>query len=187
MIQAGTDDVTVRGQSGQASGADLQRLVRKIVEFRGVISRLCKRMGSATDERVVSAFVKAGHLTTESLIDPDALAESIGNVGAWLHDHIPAMGNPKFHISEASEHDGQQIAAAIHVKTRQAGVTRTTVIGARMLSGSDYRLLLARMEDVKAALGSGPYTVQRGEVKQQIDDFENILDRILNLAARACS
>ena len=184
LIQAGTEDVTVRGHGGQVSGAELQKLVRKIVEFRSVLVRLCKRLRGATDERVVAGFVKAAHLTPELLEDPDALQESMQVVGEWLHVHFPSMGMPRMQVLAAHEQDGHHIATAIEVKTRQSGVTRTTVIGGRMLGGSDYKLLQARQAEVLAVLGDGPFTVSKGETQLEIDDFEEILDKILEFGGK---
>ncbi len=193
LIEAGTEDVAVAGSTSKIEGADLQKLVRKIVEFRNIMHRLGKRMGGATDERVVAGFVKASYLTMETLLDRDKLDEAVAEVGEWLHIHEPAMGIPKFHVQEAAEVapdiNGERttqpiIPPSIHVKTRLAGVTRTTVIGARMIGGSDYKLLKGRIAEVQAALGAGPYTVSRGPDSIEVDDFEEILDKILEFGSK---
>ena len=195
LIEAGTEDVSVAGSTAKIEGAELQKLVRKIVEFRNTSHRLCKRMGSAVDERVMGGFIKAGHLTVETLNDRDKLDEAVMEVGEWLHLHEPAMGIPKFHIQDPTEGaplpdiDGERqtqpiIPPSIHVKTRQQGVTRTTVIGARMLAGADYKLLKTRIAEVKATLGEGPYIVAKGTDTSEVDDFEEILDRILDFGSK---
>ncbi len=193
LIEAGTEEVTVGGAKATIQGIELQKLVRKIVEFRNIMHRLGKRMGGATDERVVSGFVKASYLTMETLLDRDKLDEAVAEVGDWLHIHEPAMGIPKFHVQEATTAgegaDAQALPPSIHVKTRHAGVTRTTVIGARMIGGSDYKLLKSRIADVIAALGAGPYTVSRGGEKGgaesfEVEDFEEILDKILDFGSK---
>jgi DNA gyrase subunit B len=184
LIQAGTEDVAVRGSRGEVSGADLQKLVRKLVEFRSVQQRLCKRLGSATDDRVIAGFIKAAHLTAEMLIDFGAMEEACGQVGEWLHVHQPAMGLPRFHTEPATETDGHVTPGSIHVRTRLSGVTRKTIIGARMLAGSDYRLLRTRIGEVETVLGNGPYTIHRAEQTTEVDDFEEILDKILEFGGR---
>ena len=190
LIESGSDEVTVAGKAAAIQGVELQKLVRKIVEFRNTLGRLCKRMGAQVDERVVAAYVKAVSLTPESLQDLDTLDEANQQVGEWLAVHQPALGHPRFHVEAGQEVDGQVLPASIHVKTRQAGVTRTTVLGARMFGGSDYKLLKTRIGEVKAALGEGPYVVSKAPDKSgagdkfEVDDFEEILDRILDFGSK---
>jgi len=178
LINAGSDDVTVRGQSGEVSGEALRKMVRKIVEFRHVLHRLCKRMGSATDERVVAGVVKASHVTTELLEDEGELQEACGRIEQWLRENHPAMGIPRFQMRPGIVVDEKTHPPYIEIKSRQAGVTRTTVVNERMLSGADFKLLKARIVELEATLGAGPYAVIRGEQQFDIDDFEAILDRV---------
>ena len=218
LINAGTDEVTVRGGAAAIKGEDLRRLVRKIVEFRSVQHRLCKRLGSAVDERVVAAIVKASHLDTERMHDEGEVHEACGAIEKWLRENHPALGIPRFKVEEVPEapptdaHAAAVFAASVRpgeehtmrttgpihvhvaavagpvfrvqVKTRQAGVTRTTVANSRMVSGADFKLLRSRMAEVKAAVGEGPYTISRGEAHFDVDDFEAILDRIFEFGSK---
>ena len=184
LIQNGSDDVTVSGPGGNVHSADLQKLVRKVVEFRNVLHRLSKRMGPATDERVVAGFVKAARLSAEMLEDEGTLQQAIGEAIEWLHVNEPAMGNPEVRVVTAHEDLDHHVTGSIHVRTRREGVARMTVIGKRMLEGSDYKLLQARIDDVEAVLGKGPYAVTRGETTVQVDDLEGILDRIFEFGSK---
>jgi DNA gyrase subunit B len=184
LIQAGTEDVTVRGPAGEVSGPELVKLVRKIVEFRSVLGRLAKRLGPVADDRVVAALVKGTYLSAEQLDDADARAEASQLVGEWLRQHHPSLGQPRFEFVPASEHDGKVTPATLVVKTRRAGVTLTTLVNERMLAAADYKLLQGRLAEVQAVLGHGPYAVAKGESATEVADVEHILDRIFELGAK---
>jgi DNA gyrase subunit B len=191
LIQAGSDDVTVSGVAGSVQGAELQKMVRKIIEFRNMRHRLSKRLGPATDSRVVAGFVKATRLTAEMLDDEGALHEAVDATIAWLHTHEAAMGNPEVRVIAAHDDGDLHVHGSIQVRTRREGVARTTVIGHRMLEGADYKLLQTRTAEVAALLGpppgqpgGAPYTVHKGETSYQVEDIELILDRIFEFGSK---
>ncbi|MSQ84631.1 MAG: DNA topoisomerase (ATP-hydrolyzing) subunit B [Myxococcales bacterium] len=178
LIQSGIDGVSVHGLIGPVAGDDLQKLVRKIIEFRNTLHRLSKRVGVNSDERVVAALVKAAHLTTE-MLDSGDVDETKQLIGEWLALNHPAMGHPSFWFKAAYNDDaGKHHGAKLEIKTRLAGVTRTTDITDRLLGGADYKLLKARSYEALGLLGEGPFTVSRDNHDHEASDFEAILDRI---------
>ena len=184
LIGAGTEDVVVHGLTGPVMGAELQRLVRKVTEFRSTMHRLTKRVGSSADERVVAALVKAAHLTSEMLAAGD-VDETKQLIGEWLALNYPSMGHPQFWYKAAFTDDaGKQHGARLQVKTRLAGVTRTTDVTDRLLGGADYKLLKQRSAEVLGMLGEGPFKVSRGETDHEAADFEAILDRIFEFGSK---
>ncbi len=184
LIRAGTEDVVVRGPKGEVSGQELQKMVRRIEEFRSTLRRLCKRLGAQQDDRVVAGFVKSTRLTPELLDDEGELQEAIQTGLDWLRAHHPAMGNPSARMHLAHEEATGHINGSIEVKTRKEGVTRTTHIDKRMVAGSDFRLLQTRISEVENALGVGMYTLERGTTVLEVDDFESILDRIFEFGSK---
>jgi DNA gyrase subunit B len=204
LIQAGTEDVVVEGIGAGSNqralqGEVLQKLVRKIVEFRSTMHRLVKRMGVQTDERVVAAFLKACKLYGDSVHDRDKLNEAVQLAMEWLGAHFPAMGHPDPHVEEVKEEAHAPADAGrttgpiptpgkpqfrIVVKSRLAGTARHTVIDRRTVSGADFRLLGQRIGEVEAALGAGPYVLVKDGERQQVDDFEAILDQVLEFGMK---
>ena len=184
LIRAGTDDVKVHGVLGEVQGDELQRLVRKLTEYRATLHRLSKRVGANADERVVAGLVKAAFLTTE-LLEAGEVEESIQQIGEWLQLHHPAMGHPQFKWHPAQDPEGSKhVAARLVVKSRLAGVTRTTEISDRILGGADYKLLKQRAAEIEAMLGMGPYTLTRDTDDHAAVDFEAILDRIFEFGSK---
>ncbi len=183
LIAAGTDSVKVNGLLGIIEGAELQKLVRKLTEFRGTLRRLGKRMGAAIDERVVAAVVKAGNLTHGDL-DAGNIDETVQAVGEWLALHHPSMGHPQFRWHEPKEVAGKTIPAWLEIRSRLAGVARITSVNDRMLEGADYKLLKHRIAEVEGILGQGPYTVSRESTDHMAADFEAILDRVFEFGSK---
>jgi DNA gyrase subunit B len=187
LIRAGTDSVKVAGLMGDIVGDDLQKMVRKLTEFRGTLQRLVKRLGSAADERVVAGVVKGLMLKPEDLYDEGTLAEACETLQNWLRENYPSMGIPNIRAKMPTEVDGKVVAGQIEVKSRQAGVTRTTTLSDRMLSGSDFTLLRQRRQEIEAILGFGPYDVRRDATVHQAHDFESILDLIFEFGSKGVS
>ncbi len=183
LIGAGTEDVQVSGLLGTVAGDELQKLVRKLTEFRAMLHRLGKRMGAAVDERVVAGVVKAVHMTPEQL-QTGEVEEAMQQLGDWLQTHHPSMGHPQFKWIAPQELDGKTVPAQWQIKSRLAGVTRTTVVNDRMLEGADYKLLKQRIAEVEAVLGAGPYTVSRDGSEHEALDFEAILDRVFEFGSK---
>jgi DNA gyrase subunit B len=183
LIRAGIDSVKLMGLLGSIEGEELQKLVRKITEFRSILHRLGKRLGSNIDERVVAAVVKAAHLDHQQIEDGD-IDEAIQSIGEWLQLHHPSMGHPQFKHLAPRERDGRHEPATLEIKSRLAGVTRTTRINDRMLGGSDYVLLKKRIAEIESVLGQGPYQVIRDSHEHEAIDFEAILDRVFEFGSK---
>jgi DNA gyrase subunit B len=144
---------------------------------------LGKRLGSNIDERVVAAVVKAAHLDHQQIEDGD-IDEAIQSIGEWLQLHHPSMGHPQFKHLAPRERDGRHEPATLEIKSRLAGVTRTTRINDRMLGGSDYVLLKKRIAEIESVLGQGPYQVIRDSHEHEAIDFEAILDRVFEFGSK---
>jgi len=183
LVRAGTDGVAVAGLLGPVQGDELQKIVRKLTEFRTTLHRLTKRVGAVADERVVAALVKAAQLTTDELAQGD-IDETCQLIGEWLQLHHPSMGHPLFKWHAVSDDGGKVRPARLEIKSRLAGVTRTTDVTDRILGGADYKLLKQRKGEVIAVLGEGPHTVTRDGEDHDAVDFEAILDRIFEFGGK---
>ncbi len=183
LIAAGTDSVKVGGLMSVIEGDELQKLVRKLTEFRATLHRLGKRMGAAVDERVVAAVVKAGNLTHGDL-EAGNIEETVQAVGEWLALHHPSMGHPQFKWHEPKEVAGKVVPAWLEIRSRLAGVARITSVNDRMLEGADYKLLKHRIAEIEGLLGQGPYTVSRENTDHIAADFEAILDRVFEFGSK---
>ena len=187
LIDAGTEKVTVAGRDGQeVSGEDLKRLLRRIIEFQRVLSRMSARLGPAPDERIVRAFVKGAALSAEMLDDPAALNGAVGDAGEWMARRHPAAVQPRMEV-EALEEDAARPGQGkyrINVQSRISGVDRRTLIGGRMVLGADHRLLRQRIDDIAGLVGQAPYVVSRGDQVEEIEDFEDLLELILGYGMR---
>ncbi|MCO4761063.1 MAG: DNA topoisomerase (ATP-hydrolyzing) subunit B [Myxococcales bacterium] len=186
LIDSGASGAVVKGGELQVQGEGLEKLLRRIIEFRSVLGRLSTRLGVAADKRVVSAFVKGAYVSPEDLDDPAALQSAVDSAEAWLTAHYPSMVKPTFHIEEL---DSEVVPTAkgryrILVHSRVSGVEKVTLIGSRMVRGADYALLGKRIEEIKATIGAGPYTVSRGEDSVDMGDFESVLDRIFGFGMK---
>ena len=186
LIDGGTEQVTVSGRDGeQVSGEELKRLLRRIIEFRSVLSRLSGRLGPTTDERVVRAFVKGAVLDLETLEDEAKLTEACEAACRWMAARHPSSLVPTFVVEPVAEDRVASLGSfRARVQSRISGVDRRTIIGGRMVRGSDHRLLRTRMNDIHGLAGHAPYTVARGESVEVIEDIEDLLDLILGYGLR---
>ncbi len=178
LIESGASGTEVLGTDRAISGDDLTRLLRRIIEFRSVMQRLTRRLGVATDQRLVRAFVKGVHLEFEDLNNRDTLEDAVVKAKAWLQQRYPSMVTPVFHIDEL-EGDATKLGRyRIRVESRVSGVEKVTLIGNRMVKGADYVLLGRRIEEIHEAIGADTYTVARGEDRTELEDYEEVLDRV---------
>ncbi len=186
LIDSGASGATAHGDGKEVTGPDLERLLRRIIEFRGVMGRLTTRLGSAADQRIVRAFVKAAYVTASDLDSETQLERSIARVKIWLAARYPSMPTPTFHVEEidAELHPNRRGTYRIRVESRVSGVEKVTVIGGRMVMGADYVLLGQRIKDIQEAIGAGPYAVTRVDEHVELTDFEEILDRIFNFGMK---
>lgn len=186
LIDSGANGATAHGSTNDVTGPDLERLLRRIIEFRSVMNRLSTRLGVASDKRIVRAFVKAAYVSPEDLDNKVTLDSAVESAKAWLSDRYPSMPTPDFFVEEVDSelNPNQRGAYRIRVESRLSGVEKVTIIGGRMVMGADYVLLGTRMGEIQAALGAGPYAVSRGEDRVEMRDFEEVLDRIFNFGMK---
>ncbi|MEY3013707.1 MAG: topoisomerase (ATP-hydrolyzing) subunit [Pseudomonadota bacterium] len=187
LIDAGIDGVQIAGPGGASvQGEDLERLLRRVIEFRRVTDRLGRRLGVATDDRVVAAFVKGTDLDRSDLDSPERCEAAVERARAWLKLHHPSMLAPRFFVEEvtAEHHPEQHGRYRVRVESRTSGVEKVTVIGGRMVQGADFALLRRRIEEIRTAIGDAPHVLSRGNDTTEIQDFEEILDHVFNLGMK---
>ena len=188
LLDTGTDKVTVQSEShADLTGDEFKLLLRRIIEFRDVLGRMVSRLGPATDERVVRAFVLGAPLEAADLADRDRLQGRMDAARTWLAEHYPTMIGPEMSIvdlDEAHRIDESDLYGVV-VDSKVSGVARHTRIGSRMLRGSDYKLLRQRIGEVYERLGNGPYKVTKGTDDPRTEaDFESLLDAIFELGMK---
>ncbi|MSP93270.1 MAG: hypothetical protein EXR79_16000 [Myxococcales bacterium] len=72
----------------------------------------------------------------------------------------------------------------LNVRSRLQGTARSTMIDRRMLSGADFKLLRTRIAEVEATLGPAPYALVRDGQRHEVEDFEELLDRVLDFGMK---
>jgi DNA gyrase subunit B len=184
LIRAGTEDARLE-LVGDAvlEGDRFRATVRKITEFRNVIDRLQRRLSRGADSRVIEAFIKGAKMDSVALHDETTANEAISEAFAWIKRRYPAMAQPTAAIRPVTEgeHAGQ---FRIEVQSRERGVLRVTTIGARMVQGADYGLLLQRKRELDELLGPAPWTVAKGETRIEAHDIEQILEHIFAFGSK---
>ena len=190
LINSGTDSAIVHADAQDPLIEDeLKKVLRRIIEFRDVLGRLTVRLGPASDGRIVRAFVVGAPVVAEDLNSRERLQAVVDRAAAWLKQHHPSMIAPTFTIEEMPQDPENERKAKfrLRVQSKVSGVERSTVIGGRMVMGSDYRLLQQRIADITGRIGVGPYSLQRGDQSTEVEDFEALLDRIFELGMRGVS
>ncbi len=187
LIDAGTEGVRLPAVGGGAvEGPDLERLLRRVIEFRRVHDRMVRRLGVATDERVVAAFVKGTELDRSDLDDRDRLRAIIDQARSYIEIHQPAMVRPQFFLEEC----GPELQPELHgrhrvrVLSRVSGVEKVTLINGRMVQGADFTLLRRRIEEIRLTIGDAPYGLEHKGERHEITDFELILDHVFALGMK---
>jgi DNA gyrase subunit B len=190
LINAGTEGVELVGAGEQnVAGDELERMVRRIIEFRSVMHRLVRRLGVATDQRIVEAFVKGTTVDRADLDDVDRLEAASEQARAWLKHHHPSMLSVKTFVEAAPEADKpeQNGRYRIRVSSRTSGVEKVSLINARMVQGADFTLLRRRIDEIQGLLGAAPHVLLRGNDRSEVLDFESVLDRIFELGMKGVS
>ena len=190
LIDAGTENVSVVAvDGGRVHGEDLEKLLRRIIEFRRVSERLVRRLGVATDERVVAAFLKGTQLERADLDDRERVVAAVEAARAWIEKNQPAMIRPRFFIDEVGpdQQPEQYGRYRVRVQSRVSGVEKVTLVNGRMVQGSDFALLRRRIDEIRGSIGEAPHQLEhKGDVRE-LDDFERILEVVFDLGMKGVS
>ena len=188
LIAAGTEKVTVEADNfAPLTGDEFPPILRRIIEFGDVLARLTTRLGVAADDRVVRAYVVGAPLVPADLNDRDRLVAANERAAAWLKLRYPSMMAPVFTVEDVADDQQHQGWGQFRVRvtSKVSGVARSTVIGGRMVLGSDYRLLGQRIDEVRDRIGGGPYQVSKGDGESvTVPEFEALLGHIFELGGK---
>ena len=190
LIDAGTENVAIVAADGsKVQGDDLERLLRRIIEFRRVSERLVRRLGVATDDRVVAAFLKGTNLERADLDDRDRVVAAVETARTWIEKNLPAMIRPRFFIDEvgADQQPEQYGRFRVRVLSRVSGVEKVTLVNGRMVQGSDFALLRRRIEEIRTSIGEAPHQLEHRSDVRELDDFERILEVVFDLGMKGVS
>jgi len=162
--------VRVVAQDQQLQGAELQRLVRDLVDIRGIVSRYGRRY----DSRVLDVLSRVERVPTED----GALAEWT----AVLQDRLNAADKDgQYRVEARIGTDGP----ALLVVRKQHGSEHFINMGADFLNATDYRRMMSLREGIQAQT-PGELELRRGERSSasRLTGFDAAYDWLLSEARR---
>jgi DNA gyrase subunit B len=165
--------VRVVSQDQLLQGAELQRLVRDLVDIRGIVSRYGRRY----DSRVLDALSRVARVPAEEA----ALSEW----SAVLQDRLNVTDKDgQYRVEARIGTDGP----ALLVVRKQHGAEHFINLGADFLNATDYRRMMSLRESIQAS-SPGELETRRGERSsaQRFTGFDAAYDWLLGEARRGLS
>ncbi len=170
------------GAAAPLSEEQAKQLLGHASESTRILARLAQRR---LDERLVDAAATAGLPTEDDLPDADGLSDRIAPaVETQLARLRPEEEIGVTWLVEADpEHGGNRLLG----ETRRAGITLRTAFDADFLRSPDW-LRLRALADQTAALGAGPFQIERaGEEPEVLPSALALLARLLEIAEKGLS
>ena len=172
LLEDGLSEVTVtaEGATEPVDPTYLKNVLKKAIQYRALLRRIARRR----DLRVLDALLKHGNLDISTLVSEEALRQEFTRIEPVLGRVSAEMLPLDVRVTEDAEHGSFRAL----VRTRQSGVLRETVI--------DHTFLMSpELEELKSfvtafqSLGASPLTIAHGETSQQVDDIEEVLERVM--------
>jgi len=147
-------EVTPSGSKAPLETDALRRLLERASSYRAVLARLGLRR---IDSRVVDAAISAGALREADLADEAALRERVAPAITERFQLLyPNLERISWTTSPDPEHGGFRLVAG----ARRSGVVYHTVFDTDFIRSAD-GVRLAELDTQMAAIGSGPFRVNR--------------------------
>lgn len=149
FLEQGVDGLGVKGSLGHTiSGEPLLRLAERMRSFYNVLVRIERR----ADSRIVSAALRAGHLSKDALKNEATVRASIEPIRAELLKKKPDIFPIQFNVAHDTEHG----VWALEVFPRPGSHAKDTRIDWSLVTSPEFEELYSIEEDLRS-LGSAPY------------------------------
>jgi DNA gyrase subunit B len=152
------DRARVRTSTVDLVKDELKRVLERVIHYQRRLEKLAQRR----DPRVIDAVVQASAIAAETLHDRAKLEPELERIGQYFESRYPDILHQ---LKVLVENDPEHHAKKLVFKSEVNGSPRETVVDVGVLTGPEYRELLA-MREVFDGLGPAPYTVilEDGEV-----------------------
>jgi DNA gyrase subunit B len=171
LIQSSSDDVVVRGASGdEVTGRALGDILRLVNRYRRMASQLDKW----TDARISAAFAEAG--LDEAILADRARLEALvrEQVKPSLATRYGELGEATFEVEPDEEHS----AFRVRTPRGRAGVKRETVVGFDVLQSPEFQDLRKAAQELGRRL-TLPFSVIAGEGEPvRADTYEELASAV---------
>jgi DNA gyrase subunit B len=175
LLQTALDDahLHVSAEAPPLTGTALEDLAKDYQIFRGIVSRLSARY----DRLFLNALLTVPRLTTESLSQPETLAN-------WLRDletHLTAFSGPGERYSVAHTSTGDPGHPGIVLTRLRHGIPETTYIPGEFFRSADYGRIAGLGAKLVGLLEPTAY-VARGEKRRDVRTFGEAVEWLLDEA-----
>jgi DNA gyrase subunit B len=159
IIEAGTEGLTLRTPSKPIEGDELRALIFEL--HRG--ASLLERMHLRCEPPVVTALVRTGGITKETLRDDAQIAAGVAKMEGYLKENHPEVAPLRYTLEDDHEHGCRRVL----VRIRNGTAGRTTTISQAFLDGPEVHEL-ERIESKLRELGATPWTLVDGNNEHAI-------------------
>ena len=174
LLERGISDTKLVTKKGSVSGKTLNKLIRSIIKYYGLLYKM-KRYG---DPRVVDAVVMAGGLTTNNLKPGPKLDAELDKIANYIASNYPGIVDFKVDVRK----DPETKESNITYSTQSNGLTRETIIDAEFLDSPDMKVLLnIRKETANIEL---PAKLIKEDVEIKITNLKQVKDFVLESGSK---
>ncbi len=174
LLNLGVENTKLIKKDGKpVSGNRLIKLIEKMMRFERILDQFDRRK---MDRELVRAFVIEEKLVEESLKKKNrkALKKILSNIETYIKNIESDYGLVEFEIGEDTEHEGTQIIC----KTSHNGNIQSSIFNLELMTSPEFKELRRLTEELEN-VGNSPYKIENGEIKIELDNFEDVIDFLL--------
>jgi len=161
------------------SGEALEQLVREYLAVKAAIQRLSRRFDALFLEKLL--YVHS--LQPGDLSDSRAMKPWLEDIAARMNASVPS--SLRYLLSVEPDETGEAAPVLVLVRNHHGAETRLTV-PAEFFASTDYRSFASLGERIKDLLQEGAH-VARGEKRQPVDTFDQVVNWLMEEAQRGRS
>jgi DNA gyrase subunit B len=176
LLQAALDDARlyVNAEAPPISGAALEELVHRYNAVMAAVRRLARRY----DRDLLEAMVFNAPLAADSYRESAIVRPWLENLLAWLN----ARQSSGIRYTLAMDEDAEGLPRAT-VSKFVHGMATDDILRQEFFTSPDFGLLCEMAGRLHGLIGEGAY-IQRGDRKQQVEDFKQVIDWLMAEASR---
>jgi DNA gyrase subunit B len=177
LLQVALDntELHVNAEAPAMSAAALESLARQYGVVMASIQRLSRRYPSALLETMIAMPPLTGGILDE-----------VDQVQAWFDEltrRLQEQGNPQQIRVRVQAEGGESDNWVAHIETTQHGISSGRELGREFFESGEYEAIRTLGEQLNGLLEEGAW-VQRGERRQEIQSFGQLMDWLMDEAKR---
>jgi DNA gyrase subunit B len=174
ILKNATEKICLKTQNGDViSGNQLKEIAQKSTQYEKILRIFDKK----ADTRIIDAFIKSKRNEKINLKDINEITIILTQLEKYL-DKVEIKD-----ITIKIENDKEHSGYIIRIPKNNREIKKETIIDIELINSPEFKEL-EEIETITRKIGTPPYVIEREEGNIQINEIEEIGEKILNIGKK---